>query len=92
LLETPYSNSVCEFALRGVGMGMAHPILALDYVTRGLKLKPLEIPVSFTALLVFRPGIPLSENAKELLRVMRIQMESDLNSLRQLLYQKPDRV
>jgi len=89
VLETPYSNSVCEFALRGVGMGMAHPILALDYVTRGLKLKPMEIPVSFTALLVFRPGIPLSENAKELLRVMRIQMESDLNSLRQLLYQRP---
>lgn len=89
ILETPYSNSVCEFAMRGVGMGMAHPILALDYVTRGLKLKPMEISVNFTALLVFRPGIPMSENAKELLRVMRIQMESDLNSLRQLLYQKP---
>ncbi|AJC22398.1 LysR substrate-binding domain-containing protein [Pandoraea pulmonicola] len=85
ILETPYSNSVCEFALRGVGMGMAHPILALDYVTRGLKLKPMENAVNFTALLVFRPGIPLSENAKELLRVMRIQMESDMNAMRQIL-------
>ncbi|KAF1037444.1 MAG: Octopine catabolism/uptake operon regulatory protein OccR [Herbaspirillum frisingense] len=87
ILETPYSNSVCEFALRGVGMGMAHPILALDYVTRGLKLKRMEHEISFTGLLVFRPGIPLSENAKELLRVMRIQMESDMSSLRQVLYQ-----
>ncbi|MCA1323567.1 LysR substrate-binding domain-containing protein [Herbaspirillum sp. alder98] len=88
ILETPYSNSVCEFALRGVGMGMAHPILALDYVTRGLRLKRMEHEVNFTGLLVFRPGIPLSENAKELLRVMRIQMESDMSSLRQILYQK----
>jgi len=89
ILETPYSNSVCEFAMRGVGMGMAHPILALDYVTRGLRLKPMEVTASFTALLVFRPGVPMSENAKELLRVMRIQMESDMSSLRQVLYQKP---
>lgn len=88
ILETPYSNSICEFALRGVGMGMAHPILALDYVTRGLKLKRMENAVDFTTLLVFRPGIPLSENAKELLRVMRIQMESDMSSLRQILHQK----
>ena len=86
IIETPYSNSVCEFALRGVGIGMAHPILALDYVTRGLKLKPMEISIGFTALLVFRAGIPLSENAKDLLRVMRIQMESDMNALRQLLH------
>lgn len=89
ILETPYSNSVCEFAMRGVGMGMAHPILALDYVTRGLRLKPMEVTANFTALLVFRPGVPMSENAKELLRVMRIQMESDMSSLRQVLYQKP---
>lgn len=88
IIETPYSNSVCEFALRGVGIGMAHPILALDYVTRGLKLKPMEISIGFTALLVFRAGIPLSENAKDLLRVMRIQMESDMNALRQLLHPK----
>jgi len=87
ILETPYSNSVCEFALRGVGM--VHPILALDYVTRGLRLKPMEVAAHFTALLVFRPGVPMSENAKELLRVMRIQMESDMNALRQVLYQKP---
>lgn len=90
IVETPYSQSVCELAMQGVGMGMVHPIVALDYVPRGLKIKPLDTQANFTALLIFRPGTPLSENAKEFLRVMRIQMESDLAALRQLLHRKPN--
>lgn len=85
VIETPYSNSVCELALRGVGIGMAHPILALDYVGRGLVLKRMAVEVSFTAILAFRPGTPLSENAKELLRVMRIQLAEDICQLEQAL-------
>lgn len=85
ILETPYSNSVCELALRGVGIGMAHPIQALDYAARGLVLKRMAFEVSFTGLLVFRPGIPLSDNAKELLRIMRIQMQADLRQLHQVI-------
>jgi hypothetical protein len=74
---------VCEFALQGVGMGMAHPVMALDYVTRGLLLKPMAFDIPSTSLLVFRPGMPLSDNAKELLRVMRIQLEADLKRVRE---------
>jgi DNA-binding transcriptional LysR family regulator len=85
VLETPYSNSVCELALQGVGMGMAHPVQALDYLSRGLLIKPMTLEVGFTGLLVFRAGIPLSENAKELLKVMRIQMDQDIQRLRQVL-------
>jgi DNA-binding transcriptional LysR family regulator len=86
VLETPYSNSICELALQGVGMGMAHPIQALDYLARGLLVKPMTIEASFTGLLVFRPGTPLSENAKDLLRIMRIQMEADQRQLQKLLH------
>lgn len=85
IIETPYSNSVCEFALRGIGMGMAHPIMALDYISRGLLLKPMSIDVKASSLLVFRPGVPLSDNAKELLRVMRIQMDTDMKLVQQAL-------
>jgi DNA-binding transcriptional LysR family regulator len=85
ILETPYSNSVCELALRGVGMGMVHPIIGLDYLERGLVMRPLSLDIRFTGLLVFRPGMPLSENAKALLRVMRIQMDADLKALRHAL-------
>jgi len=85
IIETPYSSSVCELALGNVGIGMANPISALDYVARGLVLRPVSIEVNFTGLLVFRPGMPLSENAKELLKIMRIQMASDKEQLRRLL-------
>lgn len=85
IIETPYSNSVCELALRGIGIGMAHPIIALDYAPRGLAIKPMSIDISFTALLIFRPGIPLSENAKELLKIMRIQMNADMKRLQEVL-------
>jgi DNA-binding transcriptional LysR family regulator len=85
LIETPFASSVCELALRGVGVGIANPIVALDYVPRGLVLKPLAIDVQFRSLLVFRAGVPLSENARELLMVMRIVMERDRAELRKLL-------
>ncbi|CAB3628355.1 LysR substrate-binding domain-containing protein [Achromobacter pestifer] len=85
ILETPYSNSVCEFALHGLGIGMVHPVMALDYLARGLVLKPLALDISFTSLLVFRPGTPLSENARALLKVMRIQLDQDLKRVRAAL-------
>jgi hypothetical protein len=43
------------------------------------------LEVSFTTLLVFRSGTPLSGNAKALLKLMRIQLENDLNKMRTAL-------
>jgi DNA-binding transcriptional LysR family regulator len=85
IVETPYAHTVCELALRGVGIGMANPIVALDYADRGLALRPFAIDISFTGLLIFRAGTPLSENARELLRIMRIQLEADTQRLHRLL-------
>ncbi|MEI2417039.1 LysR substrate-binding domain-containing protein [Orrella sp. JC864] len=78
VLETPYAFSVCEFARRGLGIGLIHPVTAVDYLSRGVKIKRLSIDVMFRSLLVFRPGRPLSLNAQELLRTMRIQAAKDL--------------
>ena len=88
IVETPYSSSVCELALSDVGIGLAHPIIALDYAARGLVLRPVTVEIPFTGLLVFRPGIPLSENTKELLKTMRIQMGADIRQLQKLLGNK----
>ena len=77
VVETPYSHTVCELALSGVGLGIAHPLVAFDYVSRGLVVKPIEIETLFTTVLVFRPGTPLSENAKQFLRSMRMQLSND---------------
>ncbi|WP_250528454.1 LysR substrate-binding domain-containing protein [Caballeronia sp. GAWG2-1] len=81
VVETPYSHTVCELALAGVGIGIAHPIVALDFVKRGLVVKPIDVEVMFTGLLVFRAGTPLAENAKKFLRQMRMQLRSDQDEL-----------
>lgn len=91
LIETPFANSVCELALRGVGMGVANPVVALDYAQRGLVLRTLSVDIMFRALLVFRAGVPLSDNARELLRVMRIQLDHDRKALGAILGQQPRR-
>lgn len=85
VIETPFANSVCELALRGVGIGMANPVVALDYAARGLVLRRFALDISFRSLMVFRAGSPLSDNARELLRVMRIAMDRDAGQLRALL-------
>lgn len=91
LIETPFANSVCELALRGVGIGVANPIVALDYAHRGLVLRPLAVDIMFQAQLVFRAGEPLSGNARELLRILRIQMEKDRKELGTILSLKAHR-
>jgi len=85
ILETPYSNTICELAMRNLGMGLVHPVMGLDYVQRGVVLRPFALEVFFCTLLVFRPGNPLSENAKAFLRSMRIQLDADLAQLKPLL-------
>ena len=51
-------------------------------------VKLMSIDIGFTGLLVFRPGIPLSENAKALLKIMRIQMDADIRQLQKVLGRK----
>ncbi|WP_414445565.1 LysR substrate-binding domain-containing protein [Burkholderia sp. 22PA0106] len=81
LVETPYSHTICELALAGVGLGIAHPIVALDFVERGLVVKPIDADAVFTGVLVFRPGTPLAENARQFLSHMRVQLSRDQKAI-----------
>ncbi len=81
LVETPNSHTICELALAKVGFGIANPLVAFEYVERGLLVRPLSIEVLFSSMIAFRPGRPLSENAKSFLRQMRILLSSDMTAL-----------
>ncbi|CAM3924097.1 LysR substrate-binding domain-containing protein [Bordetella tumulicola] len=85
VLETPYAFSVCELILQGMGIGLIHPMTAVDYLPRGLIIKRLAVDTTFRSLLVFRPGKPLSSNARDLLSLMRIQAEHDLQRIQAAL-------
>ncbi|MFP3181575.1 MAG: hypothetical protein RXR20_15905 [Paraburkholderia sp.] len=64
-----------------MGLGIAHPIVALDFVVRGLAVKPIDADVVFIGVLVLRPGTPLAENARQFLSHMRMQLGRDQKAL-----------
>ena len=82
VVETPFSHTVCALALAGVGIGIAHPLVTLDFEERGLVVKPIDVEVMFTGVLVFRPGTPLTETARQFMRHMRMQLERDQKALK----------
>ncbi|MGY2289537.1 LysR substrate-binding domain-containing protein [Pseudomonas sp. SDO528_S397] len=77
-IETPYAHTVCELALLGQGVGVVAPTTVCDFLDRGLVVKPLSVDVRFSSILIFRPGKPLQENAKQFISAMRIQLNKDL--------------
>ena len=84
-VQTPYAASVCELALRGLGVGLVNPITALDYAERGLVVRKLSINVNFACVLALPAGRILSGTAKQLLSVMRKQLADDEQRLKKYL-------
>ncbi|OUL97986.1 LysR substrate-binding domain-containing protein [Variovorax sp. JS1663] len=83
--QTPYAASVCEMALRGLGVGLVNPITALDYAERGLVVRRLAVDVPFACLLVLPAGQVLSATAREFLAAMRLQLAEDSQRLQRYL-------
>ncbi len=63
-IETPYSHSVCQMALAGLGVGIANPASATALRQQGLAFRPLDAPVHFECHLVVHGNQPLSEAGK----------------------------
>lgn len=85
VVDTPYSQSVCELALEGVGLGVANPVTALEYLDRGLVLKRVAFDVEFRAILLFRTDKLFSESSKQFLKYMRIKMHEVQTQIKQIL-------
>ena len=83
--HTPYAVSVCEMALRGLGLGLVNPITALDYAERGPVVRRLSIDVQFACILVLPGDRVLSRIAQSFQVVMRQQLAEDERRLKALL-------
>jgi DNA-binding transcriptional LysR family regulator len=81
LIETQNSHTICELALAQVGFGIANPLVAADFIDRGLVVRPLAGKVFYSSVIAFRPGTPLSENARRLMRQMRMQLSKEMDAL-----------
>ncbi|KTT55265.1 LysR family transcriptional regulator [Pseudomonas oryzihabitans] len=81
-VETAYLHTICNLVMRGLGIAFINPLAAVDFVGRGLVVRPFDLDIRTRSLLVFRPGKPLSDNARKLLATMRIQLAKDLAAIR----------
>lgn len=77
-VETAYAHTICSMVSRGIGIAFINPLAAVDFIDRGLVVRPFELDIRTRSLLLFRPGKPLSDTAKKLLIVMRVQLAKDL--------------
>jgi DNA-binding transcriptional LysR family regulator len=84
-IHTPYAASICELALHGLGIGIVNPITALDYADRGLVVRKFSVDVTFSCLLAIPAGQVLSGTARKFLSIMRAQLRTDEQKLRDYL-------
>ncbi len=83
--HTPYAASVCEMALRGLGVGLVNPITALDYAERGLLVRKLSIDVEFSCVLAMPSGKLISGTAQRFLADLRRQLKDDEAQMKRLI-------
>ena len=84
-VESPYSISICQLAMHGLGVGIINPTTALEFSNSGLAVRRLEIDIPFTSLLIMPSGRPLSRLSKDFLTLMRKQLAEDKLHLKKLL-------
>lgn len=84
--ETPYSLTICVMAQQGLGMGLVSPIAAHHFLNSGIVVKPLEIKINFSGILVFRPGHSLSEACQRLLKCLRIELTEEINEVKKAAF------
>ena len=85
MVQTPYAASVCEMAVRGLGVGLVNPITALDYAERGLVVRRLSVEVFFSCVLALPAGKVLSTTARDFLSLMRQQLAEDEKRIQRYL-------
>lgn len=71
IVESPTAVSVCTFVRQGLGLAIVNPLTALDFVGRGLHIRPLTRSFPFRVSVVFpehRPGNPMVGALMESLR------------------------
>lgn len=70
VVETQYAITHCSLVTQGVGCSIVNPATAVDFLTRGLVMRPFVPRIEFEYLL-YTPALrPLSQNALALIATM----------------------
>jgi DNA-binding transcriptional LysR family regulator len=81
VVETPFTNSLCELVRHGVGVAVVNPVTAYDYVRRDLVLRRFSEKLEYTCILAMPAGKTLDSFAQHLLSVMRTRLHAELSML-----------
>lgn len=74
-VETPYAATQCALVLAGAGVAVTNPLVAREHVALGLHSVPFDAPVTFRALLAFRPRQAQSRAMQEFVALCRALLE-----------------
>jgi DNA-binding transcriptional LysR family regulator len=72
-LETPYAATVCSLVALGLGVSIVSPMVALEYLHRGIETRPFEPQIRFSTYLLLpedRPQSLLSQRFSVLIMEM----------------------
>ena len=72
-LETPYAATVCSLVALGLGVSIVSPMVALEYLHRGIETRPFEPQIRFSTYLLLpedRPQSLLSQRFSVLIMQM----------------------
>lgn len=83
-IEAHLAGVVCSIVLAGAGVSIVNPFTALDFVNRGLILKPFKPDIIVKFFLTFPAARPKSALADKFVVSIEAYREECLNELRQL--------
>ena len=75
VIETNFGATVCSLALEGAGVGLVNALIAADFLSRGLVVKPFEPAVSFDIFLLHSLHNPPSQLALKFGACVRAELQ-----------------
>jgi DNA-binding transcriptional LysR family regulator len=79
-LEAQYSATCCEMVKLGLGVTLAHPLVATDFVGQGVKVLPFSPSIHYPNYLLYPPHGAVSQLAEEFAALLRDQFEREIVS------------
>ncbi|MFM0289441.1 LysR substrate-binding domain-containing protein [Paraburkholderia megapolitana] len=70
-IEAQYTAICCEMVRCGLGVTLAHPIVAQDFIGPGIAIRPFSPAVMFPIYLLYPPHQPRSHLTQEFVEVLR---------------------
>ena len=79
-IEAQYSAICCEMVRCGMGVTLAHPIVALDFAGPGIEIRPFKPAVMFPTYLLYPPHQPRDRLTLEFVQLLRKEHQALLDS------------